>query len=67
MTQDEKLADLAEYLARAAMCMRDVAYHLNNAAECLQETEGETKQRRVRESMREDAIDELLKREGFSW
>ena len=45
------------YASRAALLM----------AELLEVTDGERKQRRVKSSLRDDAIDELLKRDGFTW
>lgn len=54
------MCDLSTYLynaSRAAIQM----------AELLEVTDGELKQRRTKASLREDAIDELLKREGFTW
>lgn len=54
------MCDLSTYLynaSRAALQM----------AELLEVTDGELKQRRTKTSLREDAIDELLKREGFTW
>lgn len=56
----------------SAMC--DLSTSLNNAsraalciAQLLEDSEGNLKQRRVKTSLREDAIDDLLKKEGYSW
>ena len=54
--------------------MCDLSTQLYNAsraallmAELLEVTDGERKQRRVKSSLRDDAIDELLKRDGSTW
>lgn len=54
--------------------MCDLSTQLYNAsraallmAELLEVTDGERKQHRVKSSLRDDAIDDLLKREGFTW
>ena len=59
---------------RLADVMCDLSTYLYNAsraalqmAELLEVTDDEFKQRRVKASLRDDAIDELLKREGFTW
>lgn len=67
MTPEQKLEALSDYFA-------DISYHLDrlsdefkNLACLLSESDGEKKQRNVSESLRRDAIDELLKREGLAW
>ena len=77
MTPEEKLNELAEsfrdianYFEWACEEFRTVAARIERPVEIdahLDISPGEEKQRRVRESRREDAIDELLRREGFSW
>lgn len=54
--------------------MCDLSTQLYNAsraallmAELLEVTDGERKQRRVKSSLRDDAIDDLLKKEGYTW
>ena len=54
--------------------MCDLGIHLYNAsraaqmmAELLELTDGEIKQHRVKSTLRDDAIDDLLKREGYTW
>ena len=54
--------------------MYDLSTHLYNAsraalqmAELLEVTDGEIKQRKVKTSLRDDAIDNLLKKEGYTW
>lgn len=54
--------------------MCDLSTQLYNAsraallmAELLEVTDGELKQRRVKSSLRDDAIDDLLKKEGYTW
>lgn len=54
--------------------MCDLSTQLYNAsraallmAELLEVTDGEIKQRRVKASLRDDAIDDLLKKEGYTW
>lgn len=54
--------------------MCDLSTHLYNAsraalqmAELLEVTDGELKQRKVKTSLRDDAIDDLLKKEGYTW
>lgn len=54
------MCDLSTYLynaSRAALQM----------AELLEVTDGEIKQRKVKTSLRDDAIDDLLKKEGYTW
>lgn len=54
------MCDLSTYLynaSRAALQM----------AELLEVTDSELKQRRAKASLRDDAIDDLLKREGYTW
>lgn len=54
--------------------MCDLSTQLYNAsraallmAELLEVTDGELKQCRVKASLRDDAIDDLLKKEGYTW
>lgn len=54
--------------------MCDLSTQLYNAsraallmAELLEVTDGEIKQRKVKTSLRDDAIDDLLKKEGYTW
>lgn len=54
--------------------MRDLSTSLNKAsraarqmAELLEVTNGELKQGEVKASLRDDAIDDLLKKEGYTW
>ena len=71
MTPEQKLNVLSDYLLDIGDYFDKLAKEFRTAASLIESvedmSEGAEKQRRVRESRREDAIDELLRREGFSW
>ena len=71
MTPEQKLNVLSDYLLDISDYFDKLAMEFRTAASLIESvedmSEGAEKQRRVRESIREDAIDELLRREGFPW
>ena len=56
----EVFYDLARYLNSASHAASEIA-------EMLELTDSEIKQLKVKTSLRDDAIDDLLKREGYTW
>lgn len=58
---------LANYMCELSIQLSDASRAALQMAELLEVTEGELKQHRVRSNLRDDAIDDLLKREGYTW
>lgn len=59
--------NLADGMYELARYLNDASHAARQMAEMLELTDGECKQRRVRSTLRDDAIDDLLKREGYTW
>ena len=66
-SEDVKLRmQLADVMRDLSTCLYDASRAALLMAELLEVTDGELKQRRVKSSLRDDAIDDLLK-EGYIW
>ena len=59
--------DLAEVMYELACYLNSASHAARQMGEMLEITDAELKQRRVKVSLRDDAIDDLLKKEGYSW
>lgn len=59
--------NLSEVMYELARYLNDASHAARQMAEFLELTDGEIKQRRVKMSFRDDAIDDLLKKEGYTW
>ena len=72
---NEDLRNVARLMDKMAGALFDVAQIVDEISDCLNIDEVEivlgdvhnSKQKRVKESLRDDAIDDLLKREGYTW
>lgn len=58
---------LADYMCELSIQLSNASRAALQMAELLEVTDGELKQHRVRSTLRDDAIDDLLKREGYTW
>lgn len=59
--------DLAEVMYELARYLNSASHAARQMGEMLELTDGELKQRKVKTSLRDDAIDDLLKKEGYTW
>lgn len=59
--------DLAEAMYELARYLNSASHAARQMGEMLELTDGEIKQLRVKASLRDDAIDNLLKKEGYTW
>lgn len=59
--------DLAEAMYELARYLNSASHAARQMGEMLELTDAELKQRRVKASLRDDAIDDLLKKEGYTW
>ena len=59
--------DLSEAMYELARYLNSASYAARQMGEMLELTDAELKQRKTKLSLREDAIDDLLKKEGYSW
>ena len=58
---------LAGLMMDLSSALSDASHAAESISELLEVTDGEYKQRRVKASLRDDAIDDLLKKEGYTW
>ena len=67
-SEDVKLRnDLSEVMYELAGYLYSASHAARQMGEMLELTDGELKQRKVKVSLRDDAIDDLLKKEGYTW
>lgn len=68
MNRELKLRmQLADYMRDLSTSLKNASHAARQMAELLEVTDGEIKQRKVKTSLRDDAIDDLLKKEGYTW
>lgn len=61
------LKQLASAMCDLATALHNASREANYIAQLLEGSESDLKQQRVKRSLREDAIDDLLRKEGYSW
>lgn len=67
-SEDVKLRnDLSEVMYDLARYLNSASHAASEIAEMLELTDGEIKQLKVKTSLRDDAIDDLLRKEGYTW